>query len=86
MCGPNDAMCRATSRTCGPHSLQCCPPGRATPAPYMDEAPVSRVEWDPREKYAGVGFRMVNRLLTLNVEQRPYSLACGGFTHKIAIW
>jgi hypothetical protein len=29
----------------------------ADPHPYMDKDPVSRVEWDPRGKYAGVEFR-----------------------------
>jgi hypothetical protein len=32
----------------------------------MEQAPVSRVEWDPREKYTIGQFRMVNRSLTLN--------------------
>ena len=49
--------------------LTCCEPcmsGYATPGPTWPRPPVSRVEWDPREKYAGVGFRMVNNLLTPN--------------------
>jgi hypothetical protein len=38
--------------------------GYATRPRYMAKGPPSRVERDPRENYAWVGFRMVNRLLT----------------------
>ena len=67
-CNPKDATARARLAHRQKTAGTCCKAAAVRPrdpTPNMAKTFVSRLEWDPRERYAWVGFRIVKELLRL---------------------